>query len=323
MLIKKEKYWVRIGSSKKNSLDERGMWVIYTKTERDLEELIETISIFLCKYDLIGSSVRVRPSSIFTIETTIDRFEILKTKKLIKSYFAEIIRDMHWKASFESIDDWNNDNFPKGDLWYLGRMEILMERTFDLIRSNRIEKASKMHREILKLGSEMRHSQLIKKINKRKKMIVKPVFNNINYNINPNQVFLIMPFNEEWSNTTYSILKDSVEENGLELIRADEIFSPGSIIQDIWKLINESGLVIADISVHNPNVFYELGIAHTIGKKVLMIKKEGSEKSPFDIGFWRYFEYETNYDKAKDFKLALKKILINYKKSYVNTISNQ
>ena len=60
----------------------------------------------------------------------------------------------------------------------------------------------------------------------------------------------------------------------------------------IWRSINEARIVIADITGGNPNVFYEIGIAHTIGKDVILISQDIGEKDiPFDIHARRVIDY--------------------------------
>jgi hypothetical protein len=98
----------------------------------------------------------------------------------------------------------------------------------------------------------------------------------------------------------------------LNVIRADDIFGPRKIINDIWQSINKAGLIIADISIHNANVFYELGIAHTLGKEVILTRKKDGEKSPFDISAWRYIEYELTPLKAEEFRNTLSKVFKDY-----------
>jgi hypothetical protein len=66
-------------------------------------------------------------------------------------------------------------------------------------------------------------------------------------------------------------------------MKADEIFAPANYItKNIWQLINRSSLLIADVTITNPNVFYELGIAHTIGRDVIIIP-QNKDDIPFDI----------------------------------------
>ena len=63
-------------------------------------------------------------------------------------------------------------------------------------------------------------------------------------------------------------------------------------MRDVWNGINNSRFLVAELSSRNPNVMYELGIAHTLGKEVILICQAHSEDVPFDFRHMRYFRYE-------------------------------
>ena len=66
-------------------------------------------------------------------------------------------------------------------------------------------------------------------------------------------------------------------------MKADDIFVPGNnVIENIWRLINRSALLLADVRGKNPNVFYELRIDHTVGRDVILIT-QNKDDVPFDI----------------------------------------
>ncbi len=109
--------------------------------------------------------------------------------------------------------------------------------------------------------------------------------------------FVIMPFTETWSDRIYKLLKKIVNSLGYECIRADDVY--GSIVlKDIWQKINEAGFIIADLSKRNPNVYYELGIAHTLGKNIIPLLQRG-EIIPFNQQAFRILIYEDNMDGAE------------------------
>lgn len=121
------------------------------------------------------------------------------------------------------------------------------------------------------------------------------IFGPNHYPVQDNLVFVLMPFDQELTEIYNTFVKPTVETKGLVCRRADDISSNNSIIQDIWKSICESRFVIADISTLNPNVMYELGIAHAIGKETILINQEGSaSKFPFDIAHIRILNYKNN-----------------------------
>jgi len=74
-----------------------------------------------------------------------------------------------------------------------------------------------------------------------------------------------------------------------------EIFEPGDIRQDMFSLLLLADMVIADITIHNANVFYELGIRHALrDKKTVLLKCPGYDDTPFDIMGYKYVSYKKN-----------------------------
>lgn len=65
------------------------------------------------------------------------------------------------------------------------------------------------------------------------------------------------------------------------------------MIQDVFSLIFQSYIVVCDFSGKNPNVFYEAGIAHTLGKHVVPIT-QSDQDIPFDLKHHRYAKYHNN-----------------------------
>ncbi len=145
------------------------------------------------------------------------------------------------------------------------------------------------------------------------RMVYEPIFKlpkpHSQYNAD---VFMVMPFRENLYPVYDDHIKKTVEKLGLTIKRGDDFFNTNSIVDDIWAAINNAQLVIADCTGKNPNVFYELGIAHTIGKKTVVIAQSESD-IPFDIRQYRYVVYEyiprgmTKFD--GDLEGAIKKIL--------------
>src|SRR5215471_6685159 len=91
-----------------------------------------------------------------------------------------------------------------------------------------------------------------------------------------------MPFSSELRPVYDDHIKNVMQEVNLECNRADDIFSNGVIIEEVWKNINEARIIIADLTGKNPNVFYEVGIAHTLGKEVILIT-QSIDDIPFDL----------------------------------------
>lgn len=122
--------------------------------------------------------------------------------------------------------------------------------------------------------------------------------------INENQVAIMMPFDAEFNNT-YEAIKKSCKAVGLGAVRADDIWSNATFIQDIFELIYCSRIVIVDFSNRNPNVMYETGIAHTLGRHVVPITRR-IEDVPSDLKHHRALVYLPNQEGLDSLTKGLK-----------------
>ena len=141
---------------------------------------------------------------------------------------------------------------------------------------------------------------------------INPIFGPASYVVDPRLTFVLMPFTAELTEIYQAFVKPTIEspEFGLVCRRADDIKSNRAIIQDVWKSLCEARLVIADLSGLNPNVMYELGIAHTLGKETVLIYQRGQEiKFPFDLSHIRRVEYDNNATGGKKLEQELRATL--------------
>lgn len=105
-----------------------------------------------------------------------------------------------------------------------------------------------------------------------------------------NLCFAIMPF-QDFDNQWELAFKPAIEEAGLEPLRADEkSLGTNAIVRDITKCIFNARMLIADVSGRNPNVLYELGLAHA-AKKPVVILVQDEKDVPFDLRHIRYLKY--------------------------------
>lgn len=107
-----------------------------------------------------------------------------------------------------------------------------------------------------------------------------------------NLVAVMMPFRHEFEDV-YKAIKESSKKQGFECHNVNEVWENTKIIEDIFELIFYSRIVVCDFSTRNPNVFYEAGIAHTLGREVIPIVQR-AEDVPFDLQQHRYIEYLNN-----------------------------
>lgn len=107
--------------------------------------------------------------------------------------------------------------------------------------------------------------------------------------IDPTLVSVMMPFTHEFDGMLGAIRAAS-REVGLTCLNASEVWDHDEIIQDIFALIYRSRVVVCDFTTQNPNVFYEAGIAHTLGKPVIPITQD-INALPFDLRHRRALVY--------------------------------
>ena len=105
------------------------------------------------------------------------------------------------------------------------------------------------------------------------------------------------------------IIAPVCDETGFEPIRVDKLNQPDSITQTIIDYLMSSELVIADITGHNPNAFYEMGYRASTGKPIIHLKNK-NEKIPFDIAGIRAFDYDlSDLDSVEEAKVRLIKTI--------------
>ena len=104
--------------------------------------------------------------------------------------------------------------------------------------------------------------------------------------------FVMQPFAAPLGGYFELIFKPAVEQAGLTAVRADaEIFGTGKIIDQIWRGIQEAKILVAELTTKNPNVFYELGLAHASEKPVILISSN-EDDVPFDLRHIRVILYD-------------------------------
>ncbi|MCH5172541.1 MAG: hypothetical protein J1F31_06925 [Erysipelotrichales bacterium] len=119
-------------------------------------------------------------------------------------------------------------------------------------------------------------------------------FHRTNIAVEKNRCFVIMPFKENMD-YIYGIIKQGLNRAGYICNRVDEISGATPIINKILTEILRSSYVIADLTDCNPNVFYELGIAHSFKEASnIVILKQQDSNIPFDVTHLTYIEYDPN-----------------------------
>jgi hypothetical protein len=125
--------------------------------------------------------------------------------------------------------------------------------------------------------------------------------------VEPDLVSVMMPFNGNFNNVLAAVEMSCFEQN-LRCQRADSIWDEDEIIQDVFSLIFRSRVVVCDFSNQNPNVFYEAGIAHTLGRPVIAITQHEGDV-PFDLRHRRFVKYLNNEEGLTDLSRKLSRRL--------------
>lgn len=131
--------------------------------------------------------------------------------------------------------------------------------------------------------------------------------------------FVISPIGPEGSEIRHHadlfyqyIVLPAVTSFSFTAIRADMICGMSPITSDIYQMLRDSELVIADITDFNPNVYYELGFRLAFDKNCIIMREKGSKtRVPFDISNLRYLEYSLNVGEAETSVELLKNFIRN------------
>jgi hypothetical protein len=117
-----------------------------------------------------------------------------------------------------------------------------------------------------------------------------PIFGNRTTATEKDSCFYLGPFADPFNTIYADHIAPVFNKLNYVITRADEIFSTDVIVEDIWVAINSASLIVAEVTGKNPNVLYEMGMAHTIGKPVLMVS-QSVDDIPFDLRHRRCVVY--------------------------------
>ncbi|MEI9852031.1 MAG: hypothetical protein WDN24_15620 [Sphingomonas sp.] len=214
----------------------------------------------------------------------------------------EMGNDAYWNAlvSVKSEDDLNDivqqfstlHNVISVDIKQTHKIDRLRLGIFlsDLPKARLIKKAGP--------GAPVSRNDIRKSI---EELRIDPIHLGKSYKYNARQAFVAMPFERDFETMFEEILTPVVNAIGFHAVKADtprEIRKNEKLMDRITRMIHESALIIADVTNANANVYYELAIAHAIGRNVVFIcdfDKTTIEKLPFDIKNYEINEYRFGY----------------------------
>ncbi len=167
----------------------------------------------------------------------------------------------------------------QNSLIYANRTDLDMSQDFEFSRNHWAVKDVDLYRFLLRRVRPRRQRPAVFQISEHE-------------SIEPALASAMMPFDAAFT-SVYDSIRNAAENAGLRCRRADDIWENAAIIQDVVLLIDRSRIVICDCTGRNPNVFYETGIAHTLGRDVILIT-QSEHDIPFDLRHLRYVRYLNN-----------------------------
>ncbi|MGZ5445108.1 MAG: hypothetical protein ACXW5U_24980 [Thermoanaerobaculia bacterium] len=128
------------------------------------------------------------------------------------------------------------------------------------------------------------------------------------------RAFVLMPFAPEFDATFCDLIMPAL--TGYEVSRADTRLDERGVLEKIITGIRDAALIVADVSNSNPNVMYELGVAHTMGKPTIMIAQSAANL-PFDIGSYTVHEYPPTPERRSTTLQQLRQLAEAYRQGLI------
>lgn len=123
------------------------------------------------------------------------------------------------------------------------------------------------------------------------------------------ECFVIMQFTDEFDALYKDVIQPVCESHGYKVIRGDDFYTPGLIMEDVTRSIRSAALIIADVTPDNANVFYEVGFSHAIGKSTILLSDKKRNRLPFDISGFRTLFYDNTIGGKSAVESRLKQYL--------------
>lgn len=136
--------------------------------------------------------------------------------------------------------------------------------------------------------------------------------------------FVIMPFDEEFNSIYEKLIREPLVEAGYTVTRADSFLDQENILRSVIRGITTTDVLIADLTTNNPNVFYELGVAHGLGIPTVLIAQSISDV-PFDLRSYRIYIYDTHFNQIEKLKSFFTKLAAQHQRgelSFANPVTD-
>jgi len=114
-------------------------------------------------------------------------------------------------------------------------------------------------------------------------------------------VFTVMPFSDAVSKIWNAGILAACQKLGFDCVRADLINRPGFVVNQVYDAIAAADVIIGDMSGSNPNVFYEIGFAHALGKETILLATSPDDLKPFDTSGRRHFLHRGDPERTRGY----------------------
>ena len=140
------------------------------------------------------------------------------------------------------------------------------------------------------------------------RLLVTPILSQTFSSRYKSDILVLMPFAEGMKPVYEDHMKAVAAKLGMSIARADDFFTSERIMDEVWTALINTKILVADCTGRNPNVFYEIGLAHAIGKPTVLITQNGNDV-PFDLRHRRYIEYAYTPRGMKAFEETLERTI--------------
>lgn len=197
-------------------------------------------------------------------------------------------------VSVRQYEDWSGKQLSMQQAIFLAKRDLSFQNVFGFkfIRSVLDSDDAGKETEVARIATQYINEEIANLERLSRIVRINPIFHGRDFLINEQMVFVLSPFAEPFDTIYSDHIKPLIEGiEGFQCLRADSIYDNRPVIEDIWQYTNEARIVISELTGRNPNVFYETGIAHTIGKEVVLIT-QSMDEVPFDLRHLRCIVYE-------------------------------
>ncbi len=121
------------------------------------------------------------------------------------------------------------------------------------------------------------------------------------------RAFVLMPFSAEFNSVYEKLIRPPLAAAGYEVMRADSFLDQHNVMRDVIRGIAEADLIVAEVTIPNANVYYELGVAHALARPTVLLT-QSVESLPFDLKSYRAVAYSTHFAEVDELTQRLTQI---------------